>query len=509
MSLTKVTNSMIVGAFYNVLDFGAVANGTTDSTAAIQAAVDAALLTGGTVFLPTGYYQVTASINIGLPFYKDDNDLTFIVLRTQPIDDPTDISNQDLSNKTANVTKKRIDFVGEANTYIVADFAPTFNQPVVAYNLDNDSYDNTGKMANFSIITPNQVVGGVFDPNAPFVANKLVGVYAGRGCSVSEKLFFAGLDVGFLSNRAYWTTHRDMKSNRCGQGFNISAHNQALAQDLNAHTCGTGFVYDGQNGQLSVFGTENCDIDCWVLSADCCVIGPAYLEDVRTTGGVGAQAMRLGYATGGLHITHTTFQNILILCILGTAKKGWRFWSVADSVLETCRSYGSDYDVDTVSYGATNSCDFRVTDPKWTNDSVATGEWSPQIGDSDGNPFTPDIVVGRWSRVGNCVTATFSISWVDLGSANNTGLVVSLLPFPVVNATDLKQSATLGVVSGVDTSAGTKQVTAFAEYTGLPVGQILEFYHTSDNAAFTAIPANSCSTAGQISGTITYITSFV
>lgn len=507
MSLTKVSYSMISGAFYNVQDKGADPSGVSDSTAAIQAAVDEALLTGGTVFLPTGYYRVTAPINIGLPFYKDNNDVTFITARTQPIDDATDIAKQDTANKTANALKKRIDFIGEANTYIVADFAPAFNQPVVAYNLDNDSYDNTGRMANFSVISVNSLSNtGVYDPSAPFVANKLVGVYTGRGCSVSEKLFFAGLDVGFLSNRAYWTTHRDMKANRCEQGFNISAHNQALAQDLNAHTCGMGYIYDGQNGQLSVFGTENCNIDCWVLSADCCLIGPAYLEDVRTTGGAGAQSMRLGYVADGFNITHTKFESILILNVLGTLKKGWRFWSVAESVLETCRAYGSGYDIDTTSYGATNSCDFRVADPKWKDDAVLTGDWSPAIGDSDGNNFTPDTVVGRWTKTGNNVTATFTISWVGLGSATSSGLVVSNLPFQVSSATALKQSATLGVVSGVDTASGTKQVTAFADYFGVPVGQNIRFFHTSDNAAATAIPANSCSTTGEISGSITYIT---
>ena len=48
----------------NVKDFGAVGDGVTDDTAAIQAAIDsaAALNNGGSVFLPTGVYLVSSSL---------------------------------------------------------------------------------------------------------------------------------------------------------------------------------------------------------------------------------------------------------------------------------------------------------------------------------------------------------------------------------------------------------------------------------------------------------------
>lgn len=60
MSLTKVSYSMINGAPFNVLDFGAVGDGVADDTAAIQAAVDAA--NGDYVFFPNGTYRITDSI---------------------------------------------------------------------------------------------------------------------------------------------------------------------------------------------------------------------------------------------------------------------------------------------------------------------------------------------------------------------------------------------------------------------------------------------------------------
>ena len=61
MTLTKVANSMIVGAPLNVLDFGADPTGVADSQPAIQAAISAANLFD-VVYIPTGVYKIGASL---------------------------------------------------------------------------------------------------------------------------------------------------------------------------------------------------------------------------------------------------------------------------------------------------------------------------------------------------------------------------------------------------------------------------------------------------------------
>lgn len=58
MSLTKATYSMIEGAPVNILDFGAVGDGVTDCTSAIQAALD----TKRAVFIPEGSYLVSSTL---------------------------------------------------------------------------------------------------------------------------------------------------------------------------------------------------------------------------------------------------------------------------------------------------------------------------------------------------------------------------------------------------------------------------------------------------------------
>lgn len=53
------------GAVYNVKAFGAKGDGVTDDTVAIQAAVDAAKITGGTVYFPSGTYIISSRISAG------------------------------------------------------------------------------------------------------------------------------------------------------------------------------------------------------------------------------------------------------------------------------------------------------------------------------------------------------------------------------------------------------------------------------------------------------------
>ena len=87
MPLTKATYSMIEGASFNVLDFGATGDGATNDRAACQAAIDAARAAGGgVVYFPPGTYLLTGvaggdSTNNGLLVpYSSANDATDRVL---------------------------------------------------------------------------------------------------------------------------------------------------------------------------------------------------------------------------------------------------------------------------------------------------------------------------------------------------------------------------------------------------------------------------------------------
>jgi hypothetical protein len=52
------------GIYFNVLDYGAVGDNTTDDTTAITAAFTAATAVGGTVYFPAGEYKITSTISV-------------------------------------------------------------------------------------------------------------------------------------------------------------------------------------------------------------------------------------------------------------------------------------------------------------------------------------------------------------------------------------------------------------------------------------------------------------
>ena len=63
---------------FNVKSFGATGNGSTDDTTAIQAAINAAQVLGGAVYIPAGQYKITSRLNITshILMYGDGSDVS-------------------------------------------------------------------------------------------------------------------------------------------------------------------------------------------------------------------------------------------------------------------------------------------------------------------------------------------------------------------------------------------------------------------------------------------------
>lgn len=65
-SAITISNGKVIkdSLVFNVKDHGAVGNGATDDTAAIQATINLASTSGGVVFLPTGTYNISSSLTL-------------------------------------------------------------------------------------------------------------------------------------------------------------------------------------------------------------------------------------------------------------------------------------------------------------------------------------------------------------------------------------------------------------------------------------------------------------
>lgn len=81
MSLTKVSYAMIAGAAINVLDYGAVGDGSVDDTVAVQAAIDAGSAQNKNVYFPAGTYSVSNLTHGTTVMFGDAHFNTMIVAR--------------------------------------------------------------------------------------------------------------------------------------------------------------------------------------------------------------------------------------------------------------------------------------------------------------------------------------------------------------------------------------------------------------------------------------------
>ncbi|NBW12765.1 MAG: hypothetical protein EBR82_32540 [Caulobacteraceae bacterium] len=167
MSLTKVSYSMITGAPLNVKDFGAVGDGVTDDTAAIQAAINYAN-DGGQVFFPKGNYSVSE-----IYFAKTYQTIVFDQAQL------TANSNASLG-AVVHIKGRQCTFY---NLFVVGSYKTNYDAAIKWYATSPSVYPGYVKLYNVQV--NDAVVGilyGAFTSpvNAPVSENSIIG-YTTRG----------------------------------------------------------------------------------------------------------------------------------------------------------------------------------------------------------------------------------------------------------------------------------------------------------------------------------------
>lgn len=128
-----------------------------------------------------------------------------------------------------------------------------------------------------------------------------------------------------------------------------------------------------------------------------------------------------------------------------------------------------------------------------------TGTFIPTIGDGT-NAYTGVTAAGYYERIGRMVNLSCNISWTGIGAAGATVLRIGAFPITTLNGASYRACGNLGKVSGIDNN-GNKQIVI---YTSNNLDYV-SFYYLNDNAAETAILANSSSTSGYISFSLSYL----
>lgn len=209
MALTKASYSMITGAPANALDFGAVADGTTNNTAAVQLALDSLPTAGGLVEIPAGcrfnIKSLTFRQNCNMQYYANDDlsipgpasdrgsgELVYFSANSSWPTDPTGGAVNEWRFTAAYhpgiITDVRKDVSG-ANAYLAP--GQTLTEPVrSSWNIQDEQadgftllYKNFSSNSNFAGVSQNTYrrvitlngVGTANWPILPSVGNQVVG----------------------------------------------------------------------------------------------------------------------------------------------------------------------------------------------------------------------------------------------------------------------------------------------------------------------------------------------
>lgn len=306
MSLTKVTYSMISGAYTNVKDFGATGDGATNDTVAIQAAIDSLSATGGVLYFPFGTYKIARTVgtndhwglkvtgsNItiigdGASFARFNTDISTYALAYPLLFIGTPDSN--IATATQNIKITGITFVGNnvqhnisgtspndfrcavymkntKNTIVqdcvftAIDSSAIFYQAPVSYDYTNSVYYNTTKNYN-SRITNSQFLA----TSHSTVGRALIHAIEAVGIDYLsiENNYFEWCDDCFSAETTY-NIASNLETNtytpsavgwtlgtvkRCGRGHNIIGNTMVNSSEHCVYAASMDVVISGNNCRI-------------------------------------------------------------------------------------------------------------------------------------------------------------------------------------------------------------------------------------------------------------------
>jgi len=261
-TMPTLTNPPSAG-WLNVMDYGAVGNGTTDDTAAINSAI-AACVSGGTVIVPAGTYRVICpsdSLFTGAIVLKSNMtlslaaDVTIRLTTANSFDNYAIISGYNVDNVTV-IGESRATSVVQGDAYLNG-LPPTAATHSVGEHGHCIRFMGSRDITIESLTTREAAGDGIYiGPLMPGVESERVTVtdvlseYNRRG-----GLSSGGLKVGLIQDSTF--AHQTAVSPRHGLDLEPIANrvvDDVVVEDCEAHgNTDYGFVFSGQtSGNLGV-----------------------------------------------------------------------------------------------------------------------------------------------------------------------------------------------------------------------------------------------------------------
>ena len=451
----------------SVKDFGAVGDGTTDDTAAIQAAINSIPISGGgstygyTLFFPSGKYLISSTLTIGNRRLKiQGSTLATGSGSASIIYCTSNISTMiDASTGNADVFSiQGIEFIGAGISTVNAITLGSVGQTI---------YDSRINNCWFSIIGGTAIVGNyiadVEITDCGFDSGNKIGIklnnpstYDSTGvCTISNNIFYgqsqAGIYIAYSTNNIITGNIFEL----CGDQTNnttaavlinttgaASRANQIVGNLFRANSNdillnGNGGVYSTNTGVLDTYITGNLS-------------DRAYRHFLYAT-----DAQYIACTGNKIGLANQINASLPAIDLNGTCDHAYiSSNTVSYQSFTTGPTYGLSLGATTTNT-AIGENDFQGsvapiqfnTGATWTSTLSVAGTWTPSVGGT----ATYTIQSGYYLKIGQLVyiQAKLIINVIGTGSTSN----ISGLPFPVFNDANASQgSGSVSYFSGLASS---------------------------------------------------------
>jgi hypothetical protein len=469
----------------SVKDFGAIGDGTTDDTVAIQAAIDAGEFINKAIYFPNGSYLISATLNL-------PNNITLYGETQRKINDGANtygVSIKTASNITMMQTTavlpdftygikiENISFIGNGTTgsalIIGEDIATHLSYGITLRNIDIQSVGNGIKINGAAPMT--------YLENITMAGTDLAGsygIYFKRG-QIAE---CHSLKIENFANCYFIQWSADINIYDSTASFNVAgiANGNNLLQMYGAYHCNFyGCVFEN----LSNSSGAVVEVDIFEYFAD-----PTKSTNNRfyncTWNGIGTSACRVKIGSTIGDTTEKTYFENCTFRAWGTVSESINFEKSLGSIFVQCYEItgydGSDntfptyigtdtalqiYNIDGIRFPSTPVPSTNVN----TLDAYKEGTWTPALdGGGSGTGVTYSKQTGTYVKVGKTVTLNGEITLSNKGATTGNSAIIGL-PFtsdgacniPVTIIVSPLNSVSYGPIAFGSILAGSTQINLF------------------------------------------------